>query len=346
MDKYTEQQASIAQLTDVVATDREGFRLQATCKMKLYSVTDRKQISLVNSCGFDAYEILQRWHVDIYPRLVQLDQQRTKNSTKSALIKYLNVGGLEAEQLTNELVIRQQEKIVAAFIDSFLPASHRQITVLTQLLSQPYGIIASLRQRYLDYLLHVNVAEQSGLEVYDTNTSWLKGKRVIRRINTERRHIESIEYDRLLYINERIEHLSMSYEGLLGKIIERDWDLIVIVSLKNKYEKEIQELPTNEAKSPTKRLTVFERITSAFSDEQIEKLAQADGARGSLRSTRLIAEDVDELLLRIFDLTNAQKNQLLVRTKEARELIAEKEDISNKRDHRQQLLEQIVSIPV
>ena len=345
MDKRTqsflEHKVIITQLADMAEMDREGFRLQATCIATLYSPADRQQIRLVASCGLDAYEIVQRWHTDIYPQLLQLDQQRTKNGVQNALIKHLIIDKPEAEKLTSELVVRQQKKIVTAFIDSFLPAPERHIAVLTRLFSQPYDMIASLRQRYLDYLLHTKVAEQSGIVVYDPNSPWPTRRRVARHISAERQHTESLEHNRLLTIDERIEHLSASYDGLLGKIIERDWDLIIIVSLKNKYEMEIQALPASESKSPTRRLAIFEKITKAFRDVQVEKFAQIDNTHGGLRSARLISENVDELLLQIFDLTNTQKNQLLVLIKEARELIAEREDIISKRAHRQQLLKQM-----
>jgi hypothetical protein len=47
-----------------------------------------------------------------------------------------------------------------------------------------------------------------------------------------------------------------------------------------------------------------------------------------------MTKDIDNLILRIFDLTTIQKNQLLLYSKEYRQLIQEKTDIINLQNDR------------
>ena len=76
-----------------------------------------------------------------------------------------------------------------------------------------------------------------------------------------------------------------------------------------------------------KRLSIFDSETQQFKNEQIYKLLTRSD-RMNLEATRLISKEIDTLLLRIFDLSNIQKNQLLMYSKEYRELIQEQATIN------------------
>lgn len=350
MDKQTydfsEQETVITQLVEASVADREGFRLISTNISTNYSSIDRKIIQRLSTHGVNSYNLLEQWFAEIQPQLRALDNQRSKSNLQTALTRHLHITKPDAQQLTDTLVTQQQANITNQFIDSFLPAPKKSITVLNELLSEPYTTVAALRERYATYLVYTEAARRADIVIYDPYSHWTVRRQATHRIKKERKHTEILECDRLCRIDEQVTRLFATYDGLLGKIIERDWDLIVILSLKNKYERLVHTLPNSETKSPTKRLAAFEKITRAFREEQVEKLAQLDAPQGTLRSTRLIAESVDELLLQIFDLTNTQKNRLLVLTKEARELIDEKEAISNNRAHRRKLFEQTTVDPM
>ena len=106
--------------------------------------------------------------------------------------------------------------------------------------------------------------------------------------------------------------------------MKKEWDLVTIISMRNQYDKRIGAMAKKDRSSALKRLAVFEKVTQQFRNDYIE---QATSAKMSLELTRQLSEEVDALLLRIFDLSTVQKNQLLVQSKEYRELIVESKNI-------------------
>ena len=108
---------------------------------------------------------------------------------------------------------------------------------------------------------------------------------------------------------------------------------MIVLGLRNQYEKKINELSKSDQKNAVKRLAVFDKETAKFREEQIKKIALSSDQAG-LEITRKITKDVDSLLLRIFDLSNIQKNQLVIQMKEFRELSSEKATILERQDNR------------
>lgn len=78
-----------------------------------------------------------------------------------------------------------------------------------------------------------------------------------------------------------------------------------------------------------KRLEIFDQITVGFKNKQLENNV-INSNKINLELTRTKIKEIDTLLLRIFDLSNIQKNQLLSQVKEYRDLFKEQNSIYNK----------------
>jgi hypothetical protein len=185
------------------------------------------------------------------------------------------------------------------------------------------------------------VAELQAITIADAHAPWFKRKHAVKKVSVERKKTTIYERNRLREIKDKLEKLSQYYDGLIGKILENDWDVIVVIGLRNQYEKKIKALAGDESGSALKRLEIFERVTKDFRDQQVEKHVLHDASHNNLAATRQIAQAIDALLLQIFDLTNSEKNQLLVRLKEARELLEEQENIIQHRNRRQHILQKL-----
>lgn len=340
-------EAVLRKLVDFAARDPEGFRLNAARVYAEFSSQDRLNTRTFETEEITAYCALDKWQTSLRPLLDELENNRTKPSFYRAIVKYLLLDSQQAARKIEGFIQTRRHEVLSQFVVNLYPKPvdggkdklAKQRSHAYKLLAQSPQEIEALRQRYTDYLLHHRAAQLQSITVTDPHAPWIKRKHASKKVTIERKKTTMREQARLQAINEELEKLASLYNGLLGKILERNWDLIVVIGLRNRYEKKIQTLSEDEAKSPLKRLEIFEKITKEFRDEQVEKLARNDPTQNSLAAARSFAEIIDGLLLQIFDLTNAQKNQLLTLTKEARELTEERANIIKDRTHRQQILQ-------
>lgn len=116
---------------------------------------------------------------------------------------------------------------------------------------------------------------------------------------------------------------------MIPSIIKNNWELIEVIGLRNSYDKKVSQLPKTQISNAIKRLEIFDQITVDFKKKQLEN-NKIDSNKINLESTRSRIKEIDTLLLRIFDLSNIQKNQLILLMKEYRDLLDERTKIFNK----------------
>lgn len=337
----------IKELTELATIDRENFRLNATKAYQNYSPKDRLTINRLETDDTSAYTLLTQWQSSLRPLLDELTINSTKAAFSKDIAKYLLLNLQIASRKVDELVSSRRLQTLEDFLYQLYPLPTDQgkdklaksRSYARNLLSQPDTEIEDLKNKHIAFLLHHTVAIAESIAVADVHASWPRRRRTIKYVIAERKKTATSERHRLRSIEERLEQLKTTHNDTLGELLERDWDLIVVISLRNQYEKRIASLSADERKSPLKRLVIFEEVTKEFRDEQVNRLAQNDPAQNSLAAARRFAETTDALLLRVFDLTNEQKNQLLVFTKEARKLEKERDAIIEGRAHRQQVLQ-------
>lgn len=341
-----EHESLLKALIDLAIHDPENFRLNATKAYGDFSPADRATTRALETNVLSAYTIFNAWQGSLRPLLQEFETYRLKPAFHKSLAKYLLLDSKTAAQKVDQLISARRQETLRQFTRTHYPVNQgKDKQAKTRHFAYNFfqgapRDIEALQNRYIAFLLHQRAAEIQSLTITDPHAPWLKRKRSSQMVSRERRKTSLYERDRLKAINEKLAAMTTSYNGLVGIILDKDWDLIVILGLRNQYEKKIQSL-ADEAKSPLKRLEVFEKVTKEFRDTQVEKMAMQDPSQNSLGAARNFAEIIDSLLLQIFDLTNTQKNQLLVLTKEARELNEERASILAARTRREQLLQQV-----
>ena len=128
------------------------------------------------------------------------------------------------------------------------------------------------------------------------------------------------------FIYSRLEELSKINNNLIEDILDKKWDLMIVLGLRNNYEKKIAKINDDQPDSATKRLAIFHNETKKFKEEELDKMEMLPG-QSSIDLARVASEEADNLLMRIFNLTNIQKNQLVLQMKEHRELNKERKEI-------------------
>lgn len=319
-------------------TNVESFRSDATKAFSDFTLKERSTLDAIEADDITSYSVLSAWEQELMPIQQSLAARRTDDNFSKLLIKNLILNNDETQPKINQIISKREIEVLHNFTNQIYPINeHDEYSEQRQqaniLLSRPESDIFQIKNHQIDYILYGEIAKSNNITVIDLHTSFFNRIKGNLRLRSERKKTVKAENERLKFIKNRLEILSNMNGGLIVEIFEKKWDLITIISLRNQYEKKINKLSVDDAKNAVKRLSIFDAETHKFKNEQIEKLS-INSDQVSLEITRSITENIDNILLRIFDLTNIQKNQLLLYSKEYRELQAEQTAILNLRSER------------
>jgi hypothetical protein len=314
------------QMTDMLLTDREAFRAQAASALRQYSRRERKLLRSIETVDLSAYDVLIDWRDMLHPLRMQLESKRLDKQFHTAMVKQLVLRESEADAKIRQLIDDRLVEVDAEFIAQRYSPVAKQYASACKFLQLPEQELSELLAHLVAASLVQIVAHEHDTHVVDAHASLWQRMVARSRVRRERKQLRRKQAERLAYITKRQQELTQANGGLLFKIADKGWDLIVIISMLNQYEKRIKALSTDDAKSAVKRLAVYEKTTKEFRDTYIETVSAGHKESG-LEFARAITKEVDDLLLRIFELSTIQKNRLLIDSKEYRELEAERQAI-------------------
>jgi hypothetical protein len=342
--KFLETTARYKGLVELATYDRETFRLQAAKAFMQYGAKDRlttKKFGLkeVNLCN-----LLNDWKNELLPNLAELEKNRLKPSFNKTLARQLlcdsetaavaidELAKKRRSELYNELILRYSQAL-GKKKDDFV--SKRRF--MAAFFQRTHDDIEGFRLRYADFLLYKAVASICFITVVDSQTAWIERQKTILSVRKERKKQSANENQRLHEITSRLAHLSAQQNGLVGKVVDNNWDLVAMIGLRNLYEKQLKSLDS-KSHSPLERLTTFESVTKEFRDLHVSLHAAKQPGETSLASIKHVLDKANAVLLQFFDLSNTQKNQLLSFTNEARQLIKERAAIKDIQQRRAKAL--------
>lgn len=299
---------------EYVKNDREAFRASATRALKLFGPEDRERARSLAYKRATTAGVAKAWDEQLEPLFSDLEAKRNDPKFKKYLIKALSLSDLGADKAIDTLVNERKKSLLDEVLDNLYPATGGerppQRKAAEKFLSEPPAIINDFFGRYTDYLQALDLAKKHSVLLCDPYATWLERQRAALAINKERAKTAQNEDARLEEIAIQLDKLTIDQDGLLARIVAMGWDFVTILDLRDKYEKQVSALADTERKSPTKRLKLFEKVTSNFRDGQAELLAEAQDAH-TLSQLRAINEDVYNLLLEIFDLPAGERARLL-----------------------------------
>jgi hypothetical protein len=246
------------------------------------------------------------------------------------MAKHLILADDELDTKVGQLIDERLVEVRERFLEQKYLNDSEAYSNARELLDHPEQELDELLSHLVAATLSKIVAAEYSVTIVDAHAGLWRRINSRRRVNGERRRDLGFRNKRLAYITQRQQELTDLNNGLLMAIAEKGWDLVIIISMRNQYEKRINALPPKDAKSVIKRLAVFEKITRQFRDDYIEK-TNANSPKTGLQFAHTLTEEVNALLLQIFDLSTVQKNQLLVHAKEYRELATERQTIIGKK---------------
>ena len=321
-------------IADLISTDIETFRNEASDAFAIHIKKERAILESLNGKGIDGQTLLAAWENEVLAVSHKLDKKLDDETLKKCLSKnlFLNKSGTDSK--TAQLIHERKIEILDEFILKYYPLAKKskkdiykkQRRAAVQLLSISENEILELKNHQANFIEYQTAANEHNIAVIDPCDSKSKRKKVALQIEAEQRQVLTAENDRLYEIKNRLNSLSVASGGVLIDILDKKWDLTEILNLREQYEKAISKLPKKDTNNAIKRLEIFDRETRDFRNEQTTKLV-INAEQVSLTTARTITKDIDNILLRVFDLTDAQKDKLVQNAKEYNELTHEQSNI-------------------
>lgn len=312
----------------------EIFRCDAQMIYSRYSPSRRLLIKNLTSNNLDPYDVLAAWSDDVEPTLGKLEASRSSLAFNKSISKYLQTSEKTTQQTIDQIIDRRIDEVSQQFINRFESINSR--AAVSELIYRPIKEINVIKQQYIQVSLVDLVAKEYGIKFVDPHSSLFRRLSSMFKIRRERKLLNRRDKKRLNAISLRLEEIKQADDGLIGEVLNRKIDLISILASRTNFEKRIEKLSIDEAIDAATRLEIFYEETRNIRHEIMNSIAGS--AELSLESVHTATKLTDKLLLRIFDLTNTQKNNLLMQTKEYRELSEEHERIIQSRKERQAVI--------
>jgi hypothetical protein len=337
---YERERARLQQYEELLAKDVELFRREATKAYSAFEPYERKFLRKLETGEVTSYVALTTWEDALLPVLYTLQTKRAEPAFRRAMVKHLALDMDETQKTIHSVINTREKAVIQKFITQVYGKetkrkSHRkQRRHILGLFAVPQQEVFDMKEHLVAYTLLRHVADEHGIAVVDAHAPLRMRLKAARRVRRERKKAKRAEAVQLAHIAARTAEIRAARNGLVADILDKNIDLVTVISLRNRYEKRLSALSKSDVIHAAKRLAIFDEETREFR-EQYTSLAAVD-IEASLESTRQMTKAIDDLLLRIFDLTTTQKNQLLLYTKEYRELVDEQAAIMQTQKNREE----------
>lgn len=309
--------------TEKAIKNAEIFRSESQMFHGRFTRARRKQIKRIESTSLSSYDLLMAWQDQLAPDLQKLEESRNSNAFNKSVAKHLQVQGAATQDVVDQIIRQRREQLNSKFLDQFKKRSTKKI--VKELIEKPFKEIQALKDQYIHVTLTRMVAKEHGINIVDPHSSLLGKISSVIRVRRERKKRNKREQKRIHEIDARIQEIEKNDSNLIGGIMSLRVDLMSILAARTSFEKRLSKLAKDEAIDAAARLEIFNDETRKIRYSIISDIPGS--AEMSLESVYAATKITDELLLRIFDLTNTQKNNLLLQTKEHRELREERDKI-------------------
>lgn len=303
---------------DVALTDPEAFR-EATQKAHWdFGPYERATIRRLTTRSVSPEQFFSRVEKELQPTRAKLKKQGNDKAFWRSLGTHMLLDEADAVEQADVLIEERDEELVSEFIDSLYPRRFvRARSQANSLLNSPDEALERIRNTYERREAYVLAAQQANIAALDMHAPLLN--RLIARVPIwlDRSRLRRAAKQRRVYIAATIQEIKTRHSGLLEGLLESDLDTVILLDLRAKYEKKLAGLTREEAADPAVCLQVYEDVTYRFKQEYIRSHTSA---RDTVASARESVAPVDDILFRLFELSNAQKNKLVSDMKTYREL--------------------------
>ena len=308
-------------------SDKNLFRTEAEIANFRYKPKYRKFLKKISTKKIKSNQILDKWFYQIFTKNKILNEKVYDEDFKNSLIDNLLLNDKEINLKIQSILNQRLSEIKNEFLFSIYPANdnkyYKKIILLNKFLQRSDSEINQLRIIQENYLIYKELSNKYKVTIFDPYDNFIKKLISNHRISVENSKIIKDRNQRLENINKRIEYITNINDGIVLDIINQRLDLMAIINIKNEYEKIVKKLPKKYIDNDLKKLEIFEKETNKFRNNHISTNSKGE-FENNLELARNKIIEIDSILLKIFKMTNQQKNQLISQVNEYQELCKEK----------------------
>ena len=311
------------ELRKLAASDPLAFRKDARHAAEQFPREMRRDVEAAHTRTAPIFALFADWTRELAPDLETLEKKAQTKTLQHAIAKQLNLPGAIAEERAHQLVERRRAELLERFLDLYqYGARGRAYEAARQLFGRPVDVVADIHVRCMDYTMHQMVAHELGFVISDPYAPLLKRRRLARKERRQIKHYNTGQAKRLDSIRSKQQVLSSERQAIIGRILALNLDTILALDAYRQYKKRLDALKP-ASRTPAKTLSLFTAATKSIRDNYAKTLT--DMSR--LSDLQRALEEVDNVLVEIFDMTDSERNTLMVRLKEYRELEREAMEI-------------------
>ena len=283
------------------------FESEARLVYRAFTRDMRREATLLDTASFGAGEFYIAWRDEIVSRDEVIAKAATDTKLQKELTRSLVLEKEEAEQYAVSLVQKRHEEHKAAFLDEkYSPKEKRARHAAALFLERTQESNEERVQRYIDWQLYHVVADDYEMTVYDPQAPILK-KLVLRsKVRRQTKRLVRMTRRGLRKLAKERGAIEAHDKGIITALVAVSIDLVSVRAAYRAYEKSLKTLGDDE-QTPAAKLTLYKEATEKIREEHLASLVGAHG----LQDIQRAASEIDTVLLRVFDLSNREYNELM-----------------------------------
>lgn len=297
------------------------FRKKARDVMAAFTREQRRESRFLTTSTADPLDFYQAWD-EIVPDVRVVQEAPAVKSVIKSLQRHLVLEEATAVTMLQRLSSERLAEIYEKLLSQVYPDRERRaVRAARKVLQRDEQAVRAQWTAYVNYALYKACAQEHGYVVYDRQALLLS--RLLTGL-TERVQVKRFvrRTTKLIEKNQRqVAALEAQDEGILSLIFSLRIDLVAMRAAHRRYEKAHQALALEDQQKPSLRLALYEKEAAELRSQHLESLPAVE----TLQDIRKAADEVDRVLLRIFDMDTRSYNELMSRMKQYRELIRERD---------------------
>lgn len=303
------------------------FRAQAAQSFAACPRDFRKMAQKFDKSVPVALDFFLAWREDFLPQIQKARRASRQPRVAKIFADDFSLDEAARAEVIDALLGRNLAQIRADFVEKNYPLSEKKLHRLAQkFVAQTEEDCAAQIDAYVNFALYREVAREQNLAIYDSQARWPRRAFQKRRARRQVRRLLREVRARLAQISDETSQIEQQNNGLVARLFGLKIDYITVLAARQEYEKALARLSKKSAESPAKRLALYEKKTEAIRSQYLDSVP----GLANLSDAQQAVKEIDSVLLAIFDLDNAQRNQIMDLLKQYRDLVRERENLEAK----------------
>lgn len=323
--------ARLRELEEVATARPLVFRDQARMAFARQTKEMRQDVKKLTTSQVTAHNFYITVRDDYVAHMQKIDESIRAGKLDKILTQTLNVSDeAELSDLNRGLYAIAKtyhcERIIDAFYDKNARRDKRARQTALRIMDEDYAVVAQRIDLYLDYESYRRVTQNHKMTVEDCHAPILR--RLMQRIKSRRQIRRMLQQTqrRLVEIEAEMAHIRQSQDGLIARLFDLKIDLVEVLAARQDYSKALEKAAASVRSSQVKQLELYRKKTAKIRNAYVDSVPGLSG----LKDVQKASEEVDDVLLKTFDLDARQSNELMRLLNRYRALSHEREALGLK----------------